>query len=168
MSSGIRLAVKNQAILSILRDGGSFALDWYLDQVRGQLAAIAEEKQTDAARATRELQSSRNALHDATLDRPEEGEIERLERRAEMLDGLVRRLRALHADEDYVAATAFASRDAAWEEIGASITSAAITRAVEPQAVGGADREMALMALRADLEGMLETASVNSAEPSDR
>lgn len=137
--SGIRMAVKNRAIVRAIRDAADFDLDWYLGTVRAQLKRLAAETDDDARRV--EL-----GKH------PQLGESERVTLRRSMLSGLAARLRELATDDEFVHGVAMDSRDRALEEMGEAIASSA-HRAIAPsETVIGADREMALQWLYSDLE----------------
>ena len=144
VESGVRLAVKNQAILWVLRDHADFDHEQYLEATREQLLASAAESTGDADRTADEL------AEPGEEDRyPNAAEPGRLERRLDVLLGLVTRIHELIDDESYLAGLALQARDAAWDEIGAAVIVAALharhrTRAPDRGRAGLGDRAGAL------------------------
>ena len=148
-SAGIRLAVKNLAIVRTLRERRDFDLDWYLDAVREQARLLEREAADDVRRVDEAIQSDELA-DDAGLP-PELREDRRLDRRRAMLVGLRHALDELIADDAAVEALALASRDAALADLGDAIRSAA----PDPRrTVKGPARDGAIDALKAQLQLM--------------
>ncbi len=151
VESGVRLAVKNQAILWALRDHADFDHLQYLEAVRERLVAAAAEGAEDADRIADELArpapGARGGVRYEDTDEPG-----RLERRLDVLFGLVERLHSLLDDESYLAGLALAARDAAWEEIGAAVVESASRVAAGAPDLSWDERHQAFALLRFDLE----------------
>jgi hypothetical protein len=149
VESGVRLSVKNQAILWVLRDGLDFDHNQYLDAVREQLLAVAAESAEDADRTADQLAEPGDESRYANTAEPG-----RLERRLDVLMALVARIHGLVDDESYLAGLALQARDAAWDEIGAAVTHAALHAGSKLERPTGDDRDWALAQVRFDLEEM--------------
>jgi hypothetical protein len=149
VESGVRLSVKNQAILWVLRDGLDFDHNQYLDAVREQLLAVAAESAEDADRTADQLAEPGEESRYANTAEPG-----RLERRLDVLMALVSRIHGLVDDESYLAGLALQARDAAWDEIGAAVTHAALHAGNGLERPTGDDRDWALAQVRFDLEEM--------------
>lgn len=144
--AGVRLAVKNQAILWTLREQADFDRERYCDAVRRQLLAAAAEVDSDAHRA--DLASHGADQEPGLYNQQYADEPTRLRRKARVLHALASRVRELVHDDAFVGEIATAVRDAAWEDIGAVVKHTAsltgpLTRTVRP-----AEREIALHELR--------------------
>jgi len=146
-ASAARLAMRNQAVVRILRDREDVDLDWYVAAGREQLALFAEEKAGDVARVEAEIRAWSRPR------RPEKEEGERLERRHQMLIGLVDRLAELAADEAYMNALARTTRDAVVDEMRGAITFAAL-RSTAPDVAEGDERDAAITSLEEELRGL--------------
>lgn len=153
LETGIRMAVKNQAILWTLRDGDDFDHERYLQTVRDMVLEAADEATADADRIA--------ATDDRDPDETDESyeiakaiDPDRRERRQLVLRGMTERLTALADDEAYLAGLALEARDAAWDEIGDAVTAAALRASPEGPSVGGEDRDLAMALVRFDLEDM--------------
>lgn len=146
VESGVRLAVKNQAILWTLRDHVDFDHLQYLEAVRQRLLAAADESASDADRVAAQLADPDRDDHS---DPDEPG---RLERRLDVLMGLNERLHSLVDDESYLAGLALSARDAAWEAIGAAVVDAVARAAEPPPELTWDERDHELSLLRFDLE----------------
>ena len=149
VESGVKLAVKNQAILWTLRDGTDFDHVQYLDAAREQLLAVAAESADDADRTADELADPREQSRYANSAEPS-----RLERRLDVLMALVARIHEFIDDESYLAGLALQARDAAWEEIGGAVTHAALHAGTKLKRPTGDDRDYAIAQVRFDLEEM--------------
>ncbi len=149
VESGVKLAVKNQAILWTLRDGADFDHLQYLEATRAQLLAAAAESSADADRIAATLAEPGGEFR---YEYP--AEPGRLERRRELLVGLVARIHALIDDESYLAGLALQARDAAWEEIGAAVLRTALHLGTRLERPTGDERDYALAQVRFDLEEM--------------
>ena len=149
VESGVKLAVKNQSILWALRDGADFDHLRYLEAAREQLLAAAAQSAADADRIADELADPHEDPRYA--DSAEPG---RLERRLDVLLGLVDRIHGLTDDESYLAGLALAARDAAWDEIGAAVTNSALHAGTKLERPTGDDRDYALAQVRFDLDEM--------------
>ncbi len=149
VESGVKLAVKNQAILWVLRDGHDFDHLQYLEAVREQMLAVAAESADDADRTADELADPREKSRYANSAEPG-----RLERRLDVLMALVARIHERIDDESYLAGLALSARDAAWDEIGAAVTHAALHAGTKLDRPTGDDRDWAIAQVRFDLEEM--------------
>jgi hypothetical protein len=149
VESGVRLAVKNQAILWVLRDGDDFDHLQYLEAVREQLLAVAAESADDADRTADQLAEPGEESRYANSAEPG-----RLERRLDVLMALVARIHELVDDESYLAGLALSARDAAWDEIGAAVIVAALHAGAKLERPTGDDRDWAIAQVRFDLEEM--------------
>jgi hypothetical protein len=150
VESGVKLAVKNQSILWALRDGADFDHLQYLEATREQLLGAAAESAADADRVAAELADPHQ--EDPRYD--SSGEPGRLERRLEVLLGLVARIHGLLDDESYLAGLALQARDAAWEEIGGAVKHAALHAGTKLDRPTGDDRDYAIAQVRLDLDEM--------------
>ena len=149
VESGVRLAVKNQAILWALRDRADFDHLQYRDATREHLLAAAAVSATDADRTADELAKPGEERRYANLAEPG-----RLERRLDVLLGLVARIHGVIDDESYLAGLALEARDAAWDEIGAAVIVAALHAGTKLERPTGDDRDWAIAQVRFDLEEM--------------
>lgn len=145
--AGVRMAVKNRAILWALRDHADFDHEQYLAATRDELLATAGEADANAERLAVELDGPENASDQPT----QQG---RLVRRRQVLIGLSERLRDLADDEAQLAGLALEARDAAWEEIGAAVKATALLSGPDASRPTGDDRDWALAQVRFDLEEM--------------
>jgi hypothetical protein len=151
IESGVRLSVKNQAILWALRDGVPFDHLQYLRAVREQLLATAAESAEDAERIAAQLAHPVRGPGRWNAD-DEAAEPGRLERRLAVLRGLSTRLHALTDDESYLARLALSARDAAWEEIGTTVKATAMLAGRTDPHTTWDERDAALARVRFDLE----------------
>ena len=149
VESGVKLAVKNQAILWVLRDGLAFDHTQYLDATREQLLAVAAESADDADRTADQLAEPGEESRYANTAEPG-----RLERRLDVLMALVARIHELVDDESYLAGLALSARDAAWDEIGAAVVVAALHAGTALERPTGDERDWAIAQVRFDLEEM--------------
>lgn len=153
LSTGIRMAVKNQAILWVLRDGADFDHERYLETVRDLVLDAAAEATADADRIAG--QDDRDADEtDESYEIAKAIDPDRRERRQLVLRGMTERLTRLADDEPYLAGLALEARDAAWDEIGSAVTAAALRASPDGPSVGGEDRDRAMALVRFDLEEM--------------
>lgn len=148
--AGVRLTVKNQAIVWALRERTDFDPERYRAAVRTGLLAAADEADADADRATAEFGRSRTEDHGLVQQYPDEPT--RLQRKAEVMHALAARLRELSHDDDYVDELATAARDAAWEDIGAMVKHNAMLSAPLARPVPPAQRHAALREIRRALD----------------
>jgi hypothetical protein len=144
--SGIRMAVKNRAIVRAIREDADFSIDWYLATVRAQMERLSAETDADVRRFERD-----NDPSDESAARYP-GESERIFLRRSMLAGLAQRLRELATDDEFVHGVAMESRDRALEEIGDAVAGAVLRSLAPVDTVTGADRLIALQSLYFDLE----------------
>lgn len=149
VESGVKLSVKNQAIMWALRDGANFDHVQYLDAAREQLLAVAAESSVDADRTADELAEPGDESRYANSAEPG-----RLERRLDVLMALVARIHELIDDESYLARLALSARDAAWDEIGTAVTHAALHAGTKLTRPTGDDRDYAIAQVRLDVEEM--------------
>jgi hypothetical protein len=121
-ASAVRMAVKNRQIVRALRDRDDYSEKAAIKAAREVFRALAREKRDEVARLDDIIEYARDrpgrALHQTDYRR---GDAERLERREQVSDILADRLDELAEDEEYLRGIVVAARDAAWEEIGASI-----------------------------------------------
>ena len=151
-ASGIRLAIKNKAILAILRHREDFDETRYLAFAQQQLRDLAMEKSAELEH----LYAQWDSTDSHGLDEEDtETEIERLERRRRMLLGLISRLLELADDEVYPGELANAALIAAREEVAGAITASALRDSGPDDLVTGAERQMALLDLGAELDALL-------------
>ena len=144
-ASAARLAVRNQAVVRILRDREDIDLDWYVAAGREQFALFAAEKNDDVARVEGEIRTWSRPR------RPDKEEGARLERRHQMLIGLVDRLGELAVDDTYMHALAETTRTTVLDELRGAITLAAL-RTTAPDVAEGEERDEAIASLGAELE----------------
>ena len=149
VESGVKLAVKNQAIMWALRDGADFDHVQYLDAARDQLLAVAAASADDADRTADVLAEPGEQSRYANTAEPG-----RLERRLDVLMAMVARIHELIDDESYLAQLALEARDAAWHEIGGAVTRAALHAGTGLERPTGDDRDWAIAQVRFDLEEM--------------
>jgi hypothetical protein len=119
--------------------------------VRERVLAAAAESAADAERLTEQLAAPEEPRA-RWLTTGEPTEPGRLERRRDVLLGLIERLRGLADDESYLAGLALAARDAAWEEIGAAVKESATLAGTETPLATWDERDQALAEVRFDLE----------------
>ncbi len=128
-AAAVRLAVKNLMIMSSLRDSLPFDEARYLAAVPEELLALAAERDADADR----IEADR-AGADGRAGRAEhfhdyrDADSLTLARRERYSRLLAVRLRELAGDEEFAQKTVARARDAAWDEIAASVK-ARLTRA---------------------------------------
>jgi aminopeptidase N len=127
----VRLAVKNQILVDVLGRGADFDRSRAGDQVRSELAGIADEYEQaarrmrhDARHAAWRLGRARHQHDYRAVDR------RNLRRRASASEEAARRLRTAAADEDAIVALVDAARTAAWEDVAGEVHGA--LRRVEP------------------------------------
>lgn len=152
VTTGIRMAVKNQAILWVLRDGEDFDVDKYLQSTRDLVLAASAEATADANRI--EAMPEVEDWEDESVARARAIDPDRRERRQNMLRGMSARLDALADDEAFLAGLALEARDAAWEEIGGAVTANALRSFPEAPHVRGEEHDRALALVRFDLEDL--------------
>lgn len=155
LSTGIRMSVKNQAILWTLRDGEDFDHERYLQTVRELVLEAAAEATADADRLAQEDDQHPRA-DDESYEIAKAIDPDRRERRQRVLRGMSDRLTALADDEAFLAGLALEARDAAWSEIGSAVTAAALRASPDGPSVSGEDRDRAMALVRFDLEEMEE------------
>lgn len=121
-TSAVRMAVKNRQIMRALRDRDDFSEKAAMKAAREVLTALAREKRDEVARLDDIIEVARErpgrALHQTDYRK---GDAERLERREQVSDILADRLDELAEDDEFVRRIVLDARDAAWDEIGASI-----------------------------------------------
>lgn len=157
LASGVRMAVKNRAVIWALRERADFDRERYRDTVRVHLGAAADEAEADADRADREFTRAgpeRHHLPTQYVDEPA-----RLQRKADVLHALAGRLRTLSDDETFVDQLIDSARDAAWEEIGSVVRENALLTSPLARPVGPAQRNAALRQVRRALEELEEQRS---------
>ena len=155
-TTGVRMAVKNEAIMWVLRDGADFDHERYLASVRDRMLAAAAETIADADRVAAQLDVELD-FDDETqrsIDIARAIDPDRRERRELVLRGTSERLTQLADDEAFLAGLALEARDAAWEEIGDAVTANALRSLPSGSTVTGEDRDRALASVRFDLEDL--------------
>lgn len=152
VASAVRLVVKNQAILRILRDGESVDTAWYTDAVRECLQQLALEKEDDAARVGAAID---NFIAPAMQPgfTPHMIETDRLKRQREVLRKLAARLREISVLDIYTVELALACQAATSAEIADAVARRALVYTPEP--LGEPERLEAMQALRAELDSAL-------------
>jgi hypothetical protein len=153
LSTGIRMAVKNQAILWVLRDGDDFDHERYLETVRDLVLDAADEAVADADRIAESDDPDPDET-DESYEIAKAIDPDRRERRQLVLRGMSERLAVLADDEAYLAGLALEARDAAWDEIGGAVTASALRVVPGAKGVTGEDRDRAMALVRFDLEEM--------------
>ncbi|HEY8591024.1 MAG TPA: hypothetical protein VIL55_15870 [Naasia sp.] len=159
-TSAIRLAAKNDLILRAFRDGTDYNAEAMAQLVRGEILALAEEKEQDATRADEVRRAVRRrwgrARHQHDYRRADR---ELLERREQVNSLLAARLRALCDDRTYVRTLADQARDAALDEIAYSMRDKA--RALHSTAMVDEDypiaRTLRMQMIAHDLEELERT-----------
>jgi hypothetical protein len=121
-ASAVRMAVKNRQIVRALRDRDDYSEKAAIKAAREVFRALAREKREEVARLDDIIEYARDrpgrALHQTDYRK---GDAELLERREQVSDILADRLDDLAEDDEYLRGIVVAARDAAWDEIGASI-----------------------------------------------
>lgn len=121
-TSAVRMAVKNRQIVRALRDRHDFSEQAAMKATREVLRALAREKREEVARLDDIIEVARErpgrAQHQTDYRK---GDAERLELREQVSDILADRLDELAEDDEFVRKIVVDARDAAWNEIGASI-----------------------------------------------
>jgi hypothetical protein len=121
-ASAVRMAVKNRQIVRALRDRADYSEKNAVAAAREVFRALAREKREDVERLDDIIENTRDrpgrALHQTDYRK---GDAERLERREQVSDILADRLDEIAEDDEYLLAVVDAARNAAWDEIGASI-----------------------------------------------
>jgi len=128
-ASAVRMTVKNRQIVRALRDRADYSEKSAMAAAREVFRALAREKREDVERLDEILEATRDrpgrALHQTDYRK---GDADRLERREQVSDIMADRLDELAEDDDYVRGTVDAAREAAWDEIGASIIAQLLKR----------------------------------------
>jgi hypothetical protein len=121
-ASAVRMAVKNRQIVRALRDRDDYSEKAAIKAAREVFRQLAREKRDEVARLDDIIAYARDrpgrALHQTDYRK---GDSELLERREQVSDILADRLDESAEDEEYLREIVVAARDAAWDEIGASI-----------------------------------------------
>ncbi|MEO5921745.1 MAG: hypothetical protein ABIQ01_11455 [Pseudolysinimonas sp.] len=128
-ASAVRMAVKNRQIIRALRDRADYSEKAAISAAREVFRALAREKREDVDRLEDILDHARDRPGRAQHQTDYRGaDAELLERREQVSDILAYRLEELAADDDYLRGNVLAARDAAWDEIGASIIAQLVRR----------------------------------------
>ena len=149
-ASGIRLAIKNKAILAILKHREDFDETRYLALAQQQLRDLAMEKSAELEHLYEKWDSTDYGLDEEDT----ETELARLERRRRMLLGLISRLLELADSDEYPGELADAALAAAREEVAGAITASALRGNGPDDLVTGAERQMAILDLSAELDAL--------------
>jgi len=121
-ASAVRMAVKNRQIVRALRDRADYSEKAAVSAAREVFTALAREKRDDVDRLEDILDHARDRPGRAQHQTDYRGaDAELLERREQVSDILADRLDDLAADDEYLHGIVDAARNAAWDEIGASI-----------------------------------------------
>lgn len=128
-ASAVRMAVKNRQIVRALRDRADYSEKNAVAAAREVFRQLAREKRDEVARLDDIIERVRDkpgrATHQTDYRRGDSG---RLEMREQVSDILADRLDELAEDDEYLLGIVTAARDAAWEEIGASIQAKLLRR----------------------------------------
>jgi ribonuclease HII len=121
-ASAVRMAVKNRQIVRALRDRADYSEKTAVAAAREVFRQLAREKRDEIERIDDILEVARDrpgrALHQTDYRK---GDTAHLEKREEVSEILADRLDDLAEDDDYLLQVVRAARDAAWDEIAASI-----------------------------------------------
>ncbi len=121
-ASAVRMAVKNRQIVRALRDRADYSEKEAVAAAREVFTALAREKRDDVHRLEDILDHARDRPGRAQHQTDYRGaDAELLERREQVSDILADRLDELAADDAYLLGIVEAARNAAWDEIAASI-----------------------------------------------
>jgi hypothetical protein len=133
-ASAVRMAVKNRQIVRALRDRADYSEKNAVAAAREVFRQLAREKRDEVERLDEIIERVRDKPGRATHQTDyRKGDSDRLERREQVSDILADRLDELSEDDEFVLSIVNAARDAAWDEIGASIV-AKLRRAPEREA----------------------------------
>ncbi|CAN5385024.1 hypothetical protein BH09ACT4_BH09ACT4_05160 [soil metagenome] len=128
-ASAVRMAVKNRQIVRALRDRDDYSEKAAVAAAREVFRALAREKRAEVERLDEIIEESRErpgrALHQTDYRK---ADATNLDRREQVSDILADRLDELAEDDDYLLVTVDAARNAAWDEIGASIEAKLLRR----------------------------------------
>lgn len=133
-ASAVRMAVKNRQIVRALRDRADYSEKNAVAAAREVYRALAREKREEVERLDEIIERTKDRPGRATHQTDyRKGDADRLERREQVSDILADRLDDLAEDDEYLLSVVNAAKDAAWDEIGASIQ-AKLRRAPELEA----------------------------------
>jgi hypothetical protein len=128
-ASAVRMAVKNRQIVRALRERSDYSEDAAVAAAREVFRQLAREKRDEIERIDDILEVARDrpgrALHQTDYRK---GDTEHLEKREEVSEILADRLDDLAEDDEYLLGVVQAARDAAWDEIAASIIAKLLRR----------------------------------------
>jgi hypothetical protein len=121
-ASAVRMSVKNRQIVRALRDRADYSEKAAVAAAREVFRALAREKRDEVSRLDDIIEETRDrpgrALHQTDYRK---ADAVLLERREQVNDILADRLDELAEDDEYLLGVVDAARNAAWDEIGASI-----------------------------------------------
>ncbi|WBU38130.1 hypothetical protein [Homoserinibacter sp. YIM 151385] len=121
-ASAVRMTLRNRLIIRALRDGEPYDESVAREIALAVLAALAVEKEEDAARLDREIETARvrpgRSQHQTDY---RAGDVSQLGRRAAVSRTLARRLREVADNEASVAEIVEAARESAWGDIQGSL-----------------------------------------------
>ena len=121
-ASAVRMAVKNRQIVRALRERADYSEKAAVAAAREVFRQLAREKRDEIERIDDILEVARDrpgrALHQTDYRK---GDTAHLEKREEVSEILADRLDDLAEDDEYLHSVVVAARDAAWDEIAASI-----------------------------------------------
>jgi hypothetical protein len=128
-ASAVRMAVKNRQIVRALRDRADYSEKAAVAAAREVFRQLAREKRDEIERIDDILEVARDrpgrAIHQTDYRR---GDTEHLEKREEVSEILADRLDELAEDDGYLHGIVDRARDAAWDEIAASIIAKLLRR----------------------------------------
>lgn len=121
-ASAVRMAVKNRQIVRALRDRADYSEKAAMAAAREVFRQLAREKREEVERLDDIIEHARDrpgrAQHQTDYRK---ADADNLDRREQVSDILADRLDGLAEDDDYLRSVVEAARNAAWDEIGASI-----------------------------------------------
>jgi hypothetical protein len=128
-ASAVRMAVKNRQIVRALRDRTDYNETAAVAAAREVFRALAREKRDEVERLDDIIETTRErpgrALHQTDYRK---ADATNLDRREQVSDILADRLDDLAEDDEYLLGIVEAAREAAWDEIGASIQAKLLRR----------------------------------------
>lgn len=134
----VRMTVKNHIIMNALKRRLDFDDGQIREMVRTALIELAEEREKDARHIDRMRREIRKTGR-SSWSESEYGDNDNrtLRHRQQVYEGVAEELRLRAADEDVITETVQRARDAAWHEIGDSLSE----RATHPYYSGGSSPE---------------------------
>lgn len=150
--SSLRLTAKNTLIVALLRDGASWDEPALIDSMRRDIDGLIAERLADLTRLESAIDRARGRPgQPRSPDDYRRMDVPVLERRREVGEALVARLRELATDEAALRHDLFAARDSALTEIQLHRWAAA---GLLPRRIDPAERARQLRALRRDVAAL--------------